>query len=97
MGISGDVFDLDRAFSGPQLPAHLYIHVPFCRTKCSYCDFYSTDEVSDINVEMVIRGIEAEIVRWHNAGLPGVLETVYLGGGTPTVITAGAVRLVRTA
>lgn len=97
MGITGDVFDLDRALLGPQLPAHLYIHVPFCRTKCSYCDFYSTDEISDINVEMVVRGIEAEIVRWHNAALPGVLETLYLGGGTPTVITAGAVRLVRAA
>lgn len=97
MGITGDVFDLDRALLGPQLPAHLYIHVPFCRTKCSYCDFYSTDEISDINVEMVVRGIEAEIVRWHNAALPGVLETLYLGGGTPTVITAGVVRLVRAA
>lgn len=94
---SPDVFDLSRALSGPQLPAHLYIHVPFCRTKCSYCDFYSTDELSDTNIEMVVRGIEAEIVRWAGASLPGVLETVYLGGGTPTIIAGGAVRLVRAA
>jgi len=97
LGTTDDVFDLDRAFSGPQLPAHLYIHVPFCRTKCSYCDFYSVDEISETNIEMVVRGIEAEIVRWSDAALPGVLETVYLGGGTPTIIAAGAVRLVRTA
>lgn len=97
MGASDDVFDLDRAFSGPQLPAHLYIHVPFCRTKCSYCDFFSVDDLSEANIEMVVRGIEAEIVRWGNAALPGVLETVYLGGGTPTIIAGGAVRLVRAA
>jgi len=97
MGASDDVFDLDRAFSGPRLPAHLYIHVPFCRTKCSYCDFFSVDDLTETNIEMVVRGIEAEIVRWGNAALPGVLETVYLGGGTPTIIAGGAVRLVRAA
>ena len=97
MGAADDVFDLDRAFSGPQLPAHLYIHVPFCRSKCSYCDFFSVDDLSEANIEMVVRGIEAEIVRWGNAALPGVLETVYLGGGTPTIIAGGAVRLVRAA
>ncbi len=97
MDISDDVFDLERALAGPQLPAHLYIHIPFCRTKCSYCDFYSSDQISEINIEMVCRGIEAELSRWQNAALPGVVETVYLGGGTPTIITGGAVRLVRAA
>lgn len=97
MGISEELFDIQRAFQGPQLPAHLYIHVPFCRTKCSYCDFYSSDQLSDANIEMVVRGIEAELVRWGNASLPGVIETVYLGGGTPTVIAGGALRLVRAA
>jgi len=90
----GEEFDFEGALAGPQLPAHLYVHIPFCRTKCSYCDFHSTDDISPINIEMVVRGIEAEIVRWHNASLPGVLETVYFGGGTPTIIAGGLVRLV---
>lgn len=93
----GEEFDFEGALAGPQLPAHLYVHIPFCRTKCSYCDFHSTDDISAINIEMVVRGIEAEIVRWRDASLPGVLETVYFGGGTPTIIAGGLVRLVSAA
>lgn len=90
-----DRFDLSGALLAPQMPAHIYLHVPFCRIKCSYCDFYSTEDISSARIEMVLRGIEAELSRWERAALPGVLDTVYLGGGTPTVITGGAVRLVK--
>jgi len=82
---------------GPQLPAHVYVHVPFCRVKCSYCDFYSVSDLEGDRIESVLRGIEAELTQWGEIGLPGVVETVYVGGGTPTVIVGGAVRIVRAA
>lgn len=59
----------------------LYIHVPFCKRKCLYCDFYSAADMSrtDAYVRAVIRNIKA-------AGL--TYGTVYFGGGTPSLLTA---------
>ena len=68
--------------TGPCMPAHFYFHVPFCRSKCSYCDFASVSGASPDVAFAVFTGIEAEVVRWGASALPGVVETVYVGGGT---------------
>lgn len=64
--------------------AGLYIHIPFCKTICSYCDFYrvlSPDDNS-LFIDAIIK--EAEIRRDY---LPGEnISTIYLGGGTPSVL-----------
>jgi oxygen-independent coproporphyrinogen-3 oxidase len=64
--------------------AGLYIHIPFCKTICSYCDFYrvlSPDDDSPF-IDTIIK--EAEIRRDY---LPGEnISTIYLGGGTPSVL-----------
>ena len=60
---------------------NLYIHVPFCLCKCDYCAFYSESGVSALMrpwLEKIREGLKPL------AGLP--LHTVYLGGGTPTVL-----------
>jgi oxygen-independent coproporphyrinogen-3 oxidase len=88
----GDEFD--EGLAGPHLPAHIYIHVPFCRAKCSYCDFYSVDETSDDVIKWYVLGVHAEMESWQRSGVTGLVETVYLGGGTPTAIGGEAVRLV---
>lgn len=65
--------------------AHLYIHIPFCASRCSYCDFYSTAEGLDL-----APGYVAALRRELSAG-PAVsarFKTVYIGGGTPTLIGA---------
>ncbi|MBP5629499.1 MAG: radical SAM family heme chaperone HemW [Bacteroidaceae bacterium] len=65
----------------------LYIHVPFCKSRCIYCDFYSTTCGSDIRkayVEAVCREIT---LRKEYLDQP-VLNSVYIGGGTPSVLTA---------
>ncbi len=73
---------------------HLYVHVPFCRLVCAYCDF------------VTVGGRAAEIPRYVEALLAelalrpasGELATIYLGGGTPSLLPAAAVaRLVQTA
>ena len=63
--------------------AAIYIHVPFCRQRCTYCDFYfvtSHRHVSDY-VDAVCREI---ILRATRVGSVGPVETVYFGGGTPS-------------
>jgi len=73
--------------TGSVMPAHIYVHVPFCRTKCSYCDFASIADNDALKVESVRKGIESEVTRWAATALPGVVETVYVGGGTPTILS----------
>ena len=62
-------------------PRHLYIHVPFCARRCSYCDF-SIAVRSRTPVEEYISALRTEL--GHGAVRDSVLDTVYLGGGTPS-------------
>lgn len=71
---------------GPALPAHLYVHVPFCASKCAYCDFFSLIPEDEDLVRIVFRGIDSEVMQWSGASFPGVLDTVYFGGGTPSLV-----------
>ncbi len=60
----------------------LYVHIPFCKTKCPYCDFYSVVDHSH-------RATWAEFVQQEAAFYIdefGVFDTLYLGGGTPSVL-----------
>lgn len=70
----------------------LYIHVPFCASKCSYCDFYSfagKKEYMDRYVDAV-----CEHIRQYGALSTGYrVDTVYFGGGTPSLL--GAKRLTK--
>ena len=62
----------------------VYVHIPFCPTKCGYCDFNSYAMQGDI-VERTTQAIEAEIRRSPLAGEPA--KTIFFGGGTPTFLT----------
>ena len=65
----------------------LYIHFPFCRSKCSYCDFTSYAGCSDALVFSYLTALKREIEfagrRFENAAV----DTVYLGGGTPSLLS----------
>ena len=65
--------------------AGIYIHIPFCASKCGYCDFYSCTrlELRDAVLEEIGRELEAE--RGFLCDAP--LRTIYFGGGTPSVCT----------
>ena len=71
----------------------IYISVPFCRTKCSYCNFASdvfSRAVFERYVERVCGDIEGAD-RFAEAGgkMERAVDSVYLGGGTPTVLETG--------
>ncbi len=73
------------------MPLGLYISVPFCRTKCSYCNFASdvfSKQKFDAYVERVAFDMSraGEIAAQNEAHLDRQVDTVYLGGGTPTVL-----------
>ena len=64
------------------MPAsHLYVHVPFCARRCSYCDF-SIAVRSRTPVDEYLKALRAELA--HGATEGATLDTVYLGGGTPS-------------
>ena len=76
----------------------LYIHIPYCRSKCRYCDFYSTpcpDGVPEAYIDALCR----EMDRFSPCGsTPLRPDTLYFGGGTPSLLTpAQAARLIRAA
>ncbi len=67
-------------------PLGLYLHVPFCRDRCTYCSFVTTRDES--LKEAVLARLERDVRDWGGRlGRPTV-DTLYLGGGTPSLLTA---------
>jgi len=62
----------------------LYVHIPFCRSRCDYCDFFTRTGVSEERQRFIVRRIleQASRVLTHNSSPP--VRTVYIGGGTPS-------------
>ncbi len=63
--------------------AGLYIHIPFCRNKCPYCDFFSVKYDYDNARKYTLRLIE-EIEKYKGVSF----DTVYFGGGTPSILSS---------
>ena len=78
-------------------PLGIYIHVPFCRSKCQYCDFYSLatkeDKLLDGYLDATVRHIrEAGALATAN-----MVDTVFFGGGTPSFFGADGIATILTA
>ncbi len=65
---------------------HIYIHVPFCSGKCSYCAFYSVRYSSEF-AHSYLNALEKEIELINASGILLKPETIYLGGGTPSLLS----------
>lgn len=76
--------------------ASLYLHIPFCEHKCIYCDFYSiapqeTGENDDL-VQRFLSALDREIaLRGQEKEFQGTYETIFFGGGTPSLLSPKAV------
>ena len=68
-------------------PHHLYVHVPFCRLVCAYCDFVTVGG----RARDIPRYVEALIAELRLRPSPGTLRTIYFGGGTPSLLTGAQV------
>lgn len=72
-------------FQTDSLIRHIYIHVPFCIKKCHYCSFYSLPYTKE-NVEQYLSALKKEI-RYYHSMFRIKPETLYLGGGTPSLLS----------
>ena len=62
----------------------LYIHIPFCKTKCPYCDFYSVTDDTLISAYLAALDQEARLYREQFPAF----DSLFLGGGTPSLLDA---------
>ena len=77
-------------------PLGIYVHVPFCRSKCQYCDFYSLTCKDDKSIETYLRAVCAHI-KESGALTPGYkVDTIYFGGGTPSFLGSDALATILT-
>ncbi len=73
-------------------PAGLYIHIPFCLKKCGYCDFLSFGECSEDLQEKYVDALCTEIGMY--TGKDVEVDTVYIGGGTPSLLHQNHIRKI---
>jgi oxygen-independent coproporphyrinogen-3 oxidase len=69
-------------------PLAVYVHIPFCPTKCGYCDFNSYAGFGEEAVDRTVAATIAELSRSPWRGRPA--KTIFFGGGTPTYLAASA-------
>ncbi|MEW6051693.1 MAG: radical SAM family heme chaperone HemW [Candidatus Zixiibacteriota bacterium] len=72
------------------MPFGLYVHFPFCRNKCSYCDFYK--ELYDVDLETKFFKalmIETELAAEAHGSTDREISTIFIGGGTPSLVNLG--------
>lgn len=61
----------------------LYIHIPFCKSKCYYCDFNSYSN-KECLIEQYVESVKKEIMEMELEQY--IIKTIYIGGGTPSII-----------
>jgi oxygen-independent coproporphyrinogen-3 oxidase len=69
------------------ISAGIYLHIPFCRSHCSYCDFATGRYEGDV-AERYVRALCGEISKWNEIENPFAVDTIYFGGGTPSLLTS---------
>ena len=73
-------------------PLGLYLHIPFCKAKCIYCDFYSLPR-SEEKMDAYTEALRHDLIHWAAEAKDCTVDTIYFGGGTPSYL--GADRLCR--
>ena len=67
-------------------PLGLYLHIPFCAKKCNYCDFFSAFP-TDNSLDEYTKGLIESIKKWGGLLKNRPIDTIYLGGGTPSLLS----------
>ncbi len=71
--------------------AGIYVHIPFCKKKCIYCDFYSVKDVPSL-VEEYVQALKKEYAMRKCELSGAAVRSVYFGGGTPSVLPVSMLR-----
>ncbi|HXG68934.1 MAG TPA: coproporphyrinogen-III oxidase family protein, partial [Blastocatellia bacterium] len=67
--------------------AGIYIHIPFCERKCTYCNFNTTDYIASLSGDYV-GAVAQEIAHYGAVYDRAAVDTIYFGGGTPSIVEA---------
>ncbi len=87
-----NLWDLkERDFWRSSQPLGLYVHIPFCARKCTYCDFNTYAGLQEL-IPATVNALCAEIRRWGIVTHHPPVDTVFWGGGTPTILAPGQMR-----
>mgnify|MGYP003276272964 FL=1 len=71
----------------------LYIHIPFCIRKCAYCDFLSGQRNAE-EIENYVEALISEIKTYQAMSLNEIVRTVFLGGGTPSILSGSQMKRI---
>ena len=71
----------------------LYIHIPFCRTKCPYCDFNTYQGIESLT-STFLDALTTELRLWGRVLAHPRVNTIFLGGGTPSYLPAGSIKRI---
>ena len=71
-----------------KIPLGIYVHIPFCRSKCQYCDFYSVTCRDDKLLDSYLDAVCAHIREAGQLAPNYLVDTIYFGGGTPSLFGA---------
>lgn len=74
-------------------PAGIYIHIPFCRSRCSYCDF-ATGMYSSALAERYVLNLAKEIKSFSEVETTEIVDTIFFGGGTPSLLSSVQVEMI---
>ncbi|HPT42396.1 MAG TPA: coproporphyrinogen III oxidase, partial [Paludibacteraceae bacterium] len=70
--------------------AGIYIHIPYCKTKCSYCDFFSGTNFGQQSE--LLDAMKAEIILQKDYLGGAAVSTIYFGGGTPSTLSVNQIQ-----
>ncbi len=70
----------------------IYVHIPFCVSKCKYCNFYSITQLDCANDYLI--ALTKEIVKESIKYKDYDIDTIFIGGGTPSILPVGAISLI---
>jgi oxygen-independent coproporphyrinogen-3 oxidase len=73
--------------------AGVYLHIPFCRSRCSYCDF-ATGMFESGLADRYVNALVKEIAEWSEVDAPTPVDTIFFGGGTPSLLTPSQIERI---
>src|SRR5437762_11694387 len=73
--------------------AGIYIHIPFCRARCPYCDLATGMYESEL-ASRYVQAVATEITAGREVEQPGDVDTIYFGGATPSLLTSAPIEQI---
>lgn len=74
----------------------IYIHIPFCKQACHYCDFHFSTSLKqkDLYIQALLTEIELQKAYFNTHNKGAVIDTIYMGGGTPSLLLTSDINLI---